>query len=100
MFTVAKSVGALQAAVPGRRGSCVVHASRTKSNFGSEGAPELNMSILERRIAFLQSQEAARKAMARRPALPNNTLLWNEIEQDHKLIVNWHEQAWKELREN
>lgn len=98
MYFVAKRVGALQAAVPGRKSSCVVRASTHKRHSGSEDASELNMSLLEKRIVIVQSQEAARKAIARRPSLPHNTLFWNEIEQDHKLIVNWHEQAWNELR--
>lgn len=78
----------------------MVRSSLPKRQSGGNSGSNFNLSVLGKRIAFLQSQEAANKAIARRPSLPTNTQLWNEIEQDHRLIVNWHEQAWKELRDN
>lgn len=77
-----------------------MRATKPKRQFGDEGAPNLDLTVLEKRIAFLQSQEAANKAIAKRPSLPKNTLLWAEVEEDHRLIVNWHEQAWKQLKGN
>lgn len=99
MCAVTMRVGALQPALQARRRSCIVRAAQSKHSFNGEGHQSLNTRVLEKRIALLQSMEAANRAKAKRPSLPQNTLMWNELEQDHKLIVEWHEQAWRALRE-
>ena len=37
--------------------------------------------------------------LARRPELPQNVTVWEEVVADHQLIVDWHEQQWASLGE-
>lgn len=66
---------------------------------------EVQMAYLARRIEGLRQLEAAAPPSQQqvdavvmdRPILPTNTMVWNEVEGDHSLICNWHEQAWQSL---
>lgn len=63
-----------------------------------------NMAVLRNRIARLRMspsvrlQEQADRALSSKPVLPENVLMWQEFVDDHKLICNWHDQAWKQLK--
>jgi hypothetical protein len=67
---------------------------------------EVQMAYLARRIEGVRQLEAGQQPSQQqvdevvldRPILPtNNTPVWNEVEGDHRLICNWHEQAWQSL---
>jgi hypothetical protein len=65
---------------------------------------QMYLSYLHERIAQVRAMEAmptqeqADRTKLGRPILPENVLMWNELEADHKLITSWHENAWRQFR--
>lgn len=58
------------------------------------------MGVLQDRIKQLRGKQQAEQSLRMRPALPQNVLMMDEVESDHRLICNWHENAWSQLRDN
>lgn len=66
------------------RGSCraasIVPRAVNSSKFGSAGTPEPGMSLLQDRIQQLRGKQQAEQSLRKRPTLPHNVLMMDEVE--------------------